>query len=479
MKYLLTLDAGTSNSRAVITDKSGTLIAISEISFLSHFPNQGWIEQNPKDLWETQLECIIKVMQKAGLTPSDLAAIGITNQRETTIIWDRETGKPIWNAIVWNDRRTKDECTALKTKYEKIVQKKTGLFIESYFSASKIAWILNKVDGSKKKAKDGKLCFGTVNTWLLWHLTKGKVFATDVSNASRTLLFNIHTLKWDQELLDIFDIPKEILPEVRSSSETYGYSDLFSNGTLVPISSMIGDQQAALYGHGCIHKGDLQCTYGTACSLMMNIGDTPINKSKKLLTTIAWQRKGEKPIYALEGIVYSAGSLIQWLRDSLGIIKTASEIEGLAYSVPDSGGTYFVPAINGLSAPYWNDHAKGNILGITSSTNIGHIARASLEGIAYQVTDIVSSMIDATDSAIHNIKCGGGMSRNLFLMQMQSDLLHLSIKRSANVEMTAIGCAFLAGLSRGQDPLGDLLDRMKKNWLIAIKATEIWANGYA
>lgn len=495
MKYILSLDAGTTSSRALLIDHNGEVAAIEQKTFMQHFPEHGWIEHDPNELWATQKEVIRQLLAKSNIPEHDIAAIGIANQRETTIIWEKSTGRPIWNAIVWNDRRTRPQLEKIQREKGELIYEKTGLYVESYFSASKIDWILSNVKGAKERAKNGELLFGTVNTWILWHLTNGKVFATDVVNASRTLLFNLHTHQWDDELLEIFDIPKCMLPKVRSNAEVYGYTsgEIFSKE--LPIASMIGDQQAALFGHACFKKGEVKCTYGTGAFLMVNTGSEQIRSKKGLLTTIGWQENKEPCQYALEGLVYSAGSLVAWLKDHLGIIKSAKEVEGLAYSVPDSGDVYFVPALNGLASPYWNERARGCLFGITSSTNIGHIARASLEGIAFQVADVVESIKQDLDTPINRIKCSGGMSEDIFLMQIQADLLRINLARANSKEMTAKGAAFLAGLTVGfwknHDEIASLWksDRkftpqmqesdvqcMKARWNKAVKLTTMWAH---
>ncbi len=495
MKYILSIDAGTTSSRALLINKAGEIVAIEQKPFTQHYPNHGWIEHNPIELLETQLDVISQLLVKSGVFPQDILAIGMANQRETTIIWEKETGKPIWNAIVWNDTRTADCFPELKEKHEKLVNEKTGLFIESYFSASKIDWILNEVPGSRERAEKGELMFGTVNTWLLWNLTKGAVFATDVTNASRTLLFNIHTLTWDEELLKLFNIPKQLLPKVVSCSEVYGNTNVSIFPSPIPITSMIGDQHASMFGHACFDVGDVKCTYGTGAFMLMNTGPKPIKSSHKLLSTVAW-KIGKKPCeYAIEGLVYSAGSVVTWLKDKLGIIKTAKEIESLAFSVPDSGAVYFVPALTGLASPYWNAQATGTILGIKANTNLGHMARASLEGIAFQVNDVLNAMQKDAGSTIKQIKCGGGMSENIFLMQIQADLLGVNIAKSENEEMTALGAGYLAGLAIGfwkdQEEIRSLwkcgrkftreldqgsIDNMIKHWARAIKLTISWAD---
>lgn len=496
MGYILTLDQGTTSSRALIIDKTSQIIGIQQESFNQHYPNHGSVEHAPTEIWDTQIKMAKLVLETSGISSKEIEAIGIANQRETSLLWDRRTGEPLWNAIVWSDRRTKSRCDSLEEKWEKTVHQKTGLFLESYFSASKIEWLLNKVDPDRKRAKNGEICFGTINTWLLWKLTTGGVFATDIANASRTLLYNIHSLDWDDELLNLFNIPREILPEVKSCSEVYGQTSPGIFETQIPIASMIGDQQASLFGHTCFSPGELKCTYGTGAFLMMNTGSKPIMSNNRLLTTIGYKIGKEEVQYAVEGLVYAAGSVINWLIDSLGIIKTAKEIEGLAYSVPDSGGVYFVPALNGLATPYWNAYAKGTLLGITPSTNIGHILRATLEGIAYQVSDIVELMKEESSQMIPRIKCGGGMSENGFLLQIQADLLGIPIARATHKEMTALGAGYLAGLAVGYwtshselinlwssdrtfEPNMKEGDRalMKKTWKRAIDCTQLWTQG--
>lgn len=494
MEFILSLDAGTSNSRALIVNKQGDVVALEQQAFAQHFPNQGWVEHDPNEIWTVQYDVVRTLLEKTKTNPHEIKAIGITNQRETTIVWERATSKPIWNAIVWNDRRTKDWCEELGNTNNGKIYEKTGLYLESYFSAPKIAWILNNVPGARERALRGELCFGTVDTWLLWNLTKGKVFATDVSNASRTLLFNIHTLTWDQELLDFFQIPKAMLPEVKSSSALYGETALELFTHPIPITAMIGDQQASLFGHGCYEVGDVKCTFGTGSFMMMHTGQTPAVTGHKLLTTIAW-KIGDEPVeYALEGLVYTAGSVVRWLQESMGFIKVPREIEGLAYSVPDTNGVYFVTALSGIASPYWNAHIKGTILGLTPGTNIGHIARATLEGIAHQVTDVLEAMQKDAKKTISFIKCGGGMSENVFLMQVQADYMGVPIARSQGKEITALGAAYLAGLAIGfWKSKKELLSLWKcdrkfepqmdkeqvkiarKKWQFALKCAELWA----
>ncbi len=468
MKYVLSIDAGTTSSRALLIDRQGEIVGIEQESITQHHPNQGWIEHDPEELWETQKSCISQLLSKTSVLLHEISAIGIANQRETTIVWEKATGKPIWNAIVWNDRRTTEMLAPIKAEHERLIRERTGLFVLSYFSASKIAWILNRVEGAFERAEKGELLFGTVNTWLLWKLTNGRHFTTDPVNACRTLLFNIHTMSWDPELLKIFNIPKAMLPEVKSNSEVYGMTDCDIIPYPIPIASMIGDQQAALFGQACFNKGDVKCTYGTGSFLLMNTGQDPINSKHNLLTTLAWKIGANPPEYAIEGLVYSAGSLVSWLIDYLGIIKTPKEIESLAFSVSDNGGIYFVPALNGLASPYWNESVRGTILGISDSTNLGHIARAALEGVAFQVTDVLEAMQKDATSPIRQIKCDGGMSEDLFLMQMQADLIGISLSISALKEMTAVGGAYLAGLAVG---FWQNLDQIKALWRFDRKCT--------
>ena len=448
-KYILALDQGTTSSRAIVFDEHGQAKAISQKEFTQIFPKPGWVEHNPMEIWSSQASVIAEAITTIDINGLNIAAIGITNQRETTIVWDAETGTPVYNAIVWQDRRTSEYCDCLKKDGRTdLIRSKTGLIIDAYFSATKIRWILNNVPGARQKAEEGKLRFGTVDTWLIWMLTRGEVHVTDVSNASRTMLFNIHTLEWDKELLTLFDIPESMMPQVKSSSEVYGYT----KGTLfaheVPIAGIAGDQQAALFGQMCIEPGAVKNTYGTGCFLLMNSGERPIMSSNNLLTTVAW-KIGDKVNYALEGSVFVAGSVVQWLRDGLGIIKSSSEIEQLAASVPDNGGVYFVPALTGLGAPYWDQYAKGSIYGISRGTTAAHLARASLEGIAFQTMDIVNAMQKDADITLKELKVDGGASRNNLLMQFQADILGTSVIRPTVTETTALGAAYLAGLAVG------------------------------
>ena len=461
-KYILALDQGTSSSRAIIFDNQGKIKATSQKEFTQIFPKPGWVEHNPMEIWSSQASVIAEAITSIGINGSNIAGIGITNQRETTIVWDAETGEPVYNAIVWQDRRTSDFCDRLKRQEGLIdtIRSKTGLIIDAYFSATKINWILENIPGARQKAEGGRLRFGTVDTWLVWMLTRGEVHVTDVTNASRTMLFNIHTLEWDKELLELFNIPASMMPQVKSSSEVYGHT----KGTIfayeVPIAGMAGDQQAALFGQMCTEPGSVKNTYGTGCFLLMNSGEKPIISSNNLLTTIAW-KIGDKVNYALEGSIFVAGSVVQWLRDGLGIIRTSKDVEKLATSVPDNGGVYFVPALTGLGAPHWDQHAKGSIYGITRGTTAGHIARAALEGVAFQTMDIVRAMEKDAGCPLKELKVDGGATVNNLMMQFQADILGTSVIRPKVTETTALGAAYLAGLAVGY---WESIDHIKSQW---------------
>jgi glycerol kinase len=461
-QYILALDQGTSSSRAIIFDNQGKIKATSQKEFTQIFPKPGWVEHNPMEIWSSQASVIAEAITSIGINGDNIAAIGITNQRETTIVWDAETGEPVYNAIVWQDRRTSEFCDSLKKKdgLTETIRNKTGLIIDAYFSATKINWILENVPGARQKAQEGKLRFGTVDTWLVWMLTSGEVHVTDVSNASRTMLFNIHTLEWDKELLELFNIPESMMPEVKSSSEVYGYTKGTILACEVPIGGMAGDQQAALFGQMCTEPGSVKNTYGTGCFLLMNSGEKPIMSSNNLLTTVAW-KIGETVNYALEGSIFVAGSVVQWLRDGLGIIRSAKEVEELATSVPDNGGVYFVPALTGLGAPHWDQYAKGSIYGITRGTTAGHIARAALEGIAFQTMDIVQAMEKDAGCPLKELKVDGGATANNLMMQFQADILGTSVIRPQVTETTALGAAYLAGLAVGY---WDSIDHIKSQW---------------
>ncbi len=448
-KYILALDQGTSSSRALVFDHDGNVCSVAQMEFTQHFPQPGWVEHDPMEIWASEAAVIAEAISKIGINGKDIAAIGITNQRETTIVWDAETGKPVHNAIVWQDRRTSAFCDELKARgLTDKIREKTGLIIDAYFSGTKIKWILDNVPGARERAEAGKLRFGTVDSWLVWQLTKGEVHITDVTNASRTMLFNINTLQWDKEMLELLGIPASMLPEVKSSSEVYGHTKTTIFAHEVPIAGIAGDQQAALFGQMCTSPGSVKNTYGTGCFLLMNTGTKPILSKNKLLTTVAW-KIGDTVNYALEGSIFVGGSVVQWLRDGLGIIHSSSEIEALASSVPDNGGVYFVPALTGMGAPYWDQDARGTICGLTRGATAAHIARAALEGIAFQTMDIVSAMEKDAGVKLAELKVDGGASRNNLLMQFQSDVLGASVVRPKITETTGMGAAYLAGLAVG------------------------------
>ena len=448
-EYILSIDAGTTSSRAIIFDKKGKTIGVSQHEFTQFFPKQGWVEHDALEIWNTQLKAIKEVLQKTNINASQINALGITNQRETTLLWDRNTGIPVHKAIVWQDRRTANICNSiLKKGKADLFYEKTGLILDSYFSGTKIKWILDQDSDLRKKAENGEIIFGTIDSWLIWNLTGRKVHVTDVTNASRTLLFNIHSLKWDSELLEILDIPKKILPKIVSCSEKIAYTKkgLFEDKIL--ISGIAGDQQAALFGQMCINPGDVKNTYGTGCFCIMNTGDKPVKSKNKMLTTIGY-RINNKTHYALEGSVFVAGAAVQWLRDQLGIISSASEIESLAKTVKNSGGVTFIPALAGLAAPYWDPHATGTIMGITRGTQKGHIARATLEAIAMRTKEIITAMEKDAKFKFKSLKVDGGASNNSLLMQIQSNLLGVNVIRPKTTETTALGAAFFAGLASG------------------------------
>ncbi|MDD5139651.1 MAG: glycerol kinase GlpK [Verrucomicrobiales bacterium] len=447
MKHILALDQGTTSSRAIVFDHGGRIVSAAQREFRQIFPQPGRVEHNAQEIWATQLTVARQALRKAGLTAKDIAAIGITNQRETAVVWDRATGKPICNAIVWQDRRTSPACDRLKARsLAPLIRRKTGLVIDAYFSATKLQWILNHVPGAKKRALAGELAFGTIDSWLVWNLTNGRCHITDASNASRTMLFNIHTGAWDDELLRLFDVPRAILPDVRSSSEVYGETNLL--GGAIPIAGIAGDQQAALFGQVCTRPGMVKNTYGTGCFLLMHTGGKPIASKNNLLTTVAW-RIGDRTEYALEGSIFIAGAVVQWLRDGLGIIKSSGEIEALAAQVPDNGGVYLVPAFAGLGAPHWDAYARGLIIGLTRGTMRAHIARAALEGIAYQVADVLHVMENDAGIKLKELRVDGGACANNLLMQFQADLLGVPVVRPRVTETTSLGAAYLAGLGVG------------------------------
>ncbi|HYU08126.1 MAG TPA: glycerol kinase GlpK [Gemmatimonadales bacterium] len=441
MKYILALDQGTTSSRAIVFDHSGNVVASAQREFRQIFPKPGWVEHDAKEIWATQLHTASEVIGKARLTAADIAAIGITNQRETTVVWDRDSGEPIHHAIVWQDRRTAAACDRLKArKLEPMIKRKTGLVVDAYFSGTKLAWLLKNV------RKTGRLAFGTIDTWLVWNLTGGRVHVTDPSNASRTMLFNVRTGEWDDELLKLFGVPRSVLPEVRSSSEVYGETTLF--GGRIPIAGIAGDQQAALFGQACTEPGMVKNTYGTGCFMLMNTGTKPIASKNNLLTTVAW-RIGKRTEYALEGSIFIAGAVVQWLRDGLGIIKSSSEVEALASQVTDPEGVYLVPAFAGLGAPHWDQYARGLVAGVTRGTTAAHIARAALEGIAFQVADALRAMEADAKIKLKELRVDGGASANNLLMQFQSNLLAVPVVRPKVTETTALGAAYLAGLAVG------------------------------
>ncbi len=447
MKYILAIDAGTTSSRAIIFDKKGQQMGMGQHEFPQYFPKESWVEHRPIEIWETQIKALEDALSEAHLQWEDIAAIGITNQRETTVIWDLKTGEPVYNAIVWQDRRTASICEQLSA-HKTVVQAKTGLVLDAYFSGTKIKWILDQDPQLRKRAEAGELAFGTVDSWLIWKLTDGKVHVTDVTNASRTLLFNIHTLEWDDELLSLLNIPKALLPKVVSSSERVGTTSKEIIGAEIPISGIAGDQQAALFGQLCLRPGDVKNTYGTGCFCIMNTGNQPVVSQNKMLTTIGWQINGEVT-YALEGSVFIAGALIQWLRDQMQIISSAPEVEALAKTVPTNGGITFIPALSGLGAPYWDPEATGAIMGITRGTEKGHIARAALEAIALRSRDIILEMQKDAQVDFTSLKVDGGASNNDLLMQIQADLLQKTVVRPDTTETTALGAAFFAGLAEG------------------------------
>lgn len=462
-KYILALDQGTTSSRAIVFDHDGKICSVAQKEFTQYFPKPGWVEHNPNEIWSSQASVIAESISAIDINGLDIAGIGITNQRETTIVWDVDTEEPIYNAIVWQDRRTADYCDKLKAEgLIDTIREKTGLIIDAYFSGTKIKWILDNVPGARQRAEQGKLRFGNVDSWLVWRLTRGEVHVTDVTNASRTMLFNINTLKWDADLLKLLDIPVSMLPEVKTSSEVYGHTKTTIFAHEVPISGIAGDQQAALFGQMCIEPGAIKNTYGTGCFVMLNTGEKPVKSENNLLTTIAW-KIGDKINYALEGSIYVGGSVVQWLRDGLCCIKSSSEIEELAASVPDSGGVFFVPALTGLAAPYWDQHARGTIIGITRGTTTAHIARAALDGIAFQTYDIARAMAKDMGAPLTELKVDGGASRNNLLMQYQANLLGIKVVRPKITETTALGAAYLAGLAVG---FWKDLEEIKQQWQV-------------
>lgn len=462
-QYILSLDQGTSSSRAIVFNQTGSICSVAQREFEQIFPRSGWVEHDPHQIWASQASVIAEAISKIDINGKNIAAIGITNQRETTVVWDIDTDLPVYNAIVWQDRRTADYCDTLRDEgMVEMIRKKTGLILDAYFSATKVKWILDNVPGARARADAGKLRFGTVDSWLVWRLTRGEVHVTDVSNASRTMLFNIHTLQWDKELLELFDIPESMMPAVKSSSEIYGYTTTTLFAHKVPISGIAGDQQAALFGQMCVEPGAVKNTYGTGCFLLMNSGNVPIESQNKLLTTIAW-KIGDEVTYALEGSIFVGGSVVQWLRDGLKCISSSADVEALAASVPDTDGVYFVPALTGLGAPYWDQYARGAISGISRGTTTAHIARAALEGIAYQTYDIVKAMQRDSNLPVTSLKVDGGASRNNLLMQFQSDILSTQVLRPKITETTALGAAYLAGLGVGY---WKSIDEIRAQWQV-------------
>ncbi|MET2986470.1 glycerol kinase GlpK [Aureibaculum conchae] len=492
-KYILALDQGTTSSRAIVFDKKGSIISVAQKEFTQHFPKPGWVEHDPTEIWSTQAGVAAEAIAKKGLNVENIAAIGITNQRETVVVWDKNTGQPIYNAIVWQDKRTSNYCDELKEQGKAdMIRQKTGLVIDSYFSGTKVKWILDNVDGAREKAENGDLIMGTIDTWLIWNFTKGNQHVTDVSNASRTLLFNLNTMEWDDELLEMLTIPKSMLPEVKQSSEIYGHTQSTFYDTKIPISGIAGDQQAALFGQMCTKPGMVKNTYGTGCFMLMNIGEKPTVSKNNLLTTVAWKING-KTSYALEGSIFIAGAVVQWLRDSLKIIRNSGDVEKLAESVESSDGVYFVPAFAGLGAPHWNQHAQGTIFGLTRGSTDAHIARAALESIAYQTMDILKAMEADSGISIKELRVDGGATVNNMLMQFQADVLNTITVRPKVVETTAMGAAFLAGLAVGywenSEEIQEIwqtdkhfspkterkeIEKDIKGWYRAIDALEYW-----
>lgn len=494
-QYVLALDQGTTSSRAMLFDRNGNVVSMAQKEFQQIYPQPGWVEHDPQEIWSTQAGVAAEAVTRAGMNGTSIAAIGITNQRETTVVWDRETGHPVYNAIVWQDRRTAEFCDQLKAQgLEAKFRAKTGLPIDSYFSATKIRWILDNVDGAREKAKQGRLAFGTVDSWLVWNFTRHELHITDVTNASRTMLFNIHTLQWDDELLDALDIPRSMLPEVRPSSEVYGPTKTTVFASKIPLAGIAGDQHAALFGQMCTETGMVKNTYGTGCFLVMNTGDKPIESRNNLVTTIAWQI-GDEINYALEGSIFIGGAVVQWLRDGLGIIASASEIESLARGVPHCDGVYLVPAFAGLGAPHWNARARGTLFGVTRGTNSSHIARAALDSIAYQSLDVLKAMEADSGIKIAELRVDGGACANNLLMQFQADILGVDAVRPQVAETTALGAAYLAGLAVGYwKDIGELKQQWKlerrftpsmqprdvdvclAGWQRAVNAAKAWAD---
>lgn len=493
-KYILALDQGTTSSRAVVFDKKGNIVSVAQKEFTQYFPQPGWVEHDPLEIWSSQAGMAAEATSKKGIYGANIAAIGITNQRETVVVWDKKTGQPVYNAIVWQDKRTANYCDELKTQGKsQLIREKTGLVIDSYFSGTKVKWILDHVEGARQRAEAGDLLLGTIDSWLIWNMTQGTLHVTDVTNASRTLLFNINTLEWDDELLDLFTIPKSMLPQVKESSEIYGHTTPNFFAVKIPIAGIAGDQQAALFGQMCTNPGMVKNTYGTGCFMLMNIGEQPIVSENNLLTTIAWKIKG-KTHYALEGSIFIAGAVVQWLRDSLKIIKKSSDIENLAGSVSSSEGVYFVPAFAGLGAPYWDQHAQGTIFGLTRGSTDAHIARAAVESIAFQTMDVLKAMEADSKISIKELRVDGGATVNNMLMQFQADVLNTVTIRPKVVETTVMGAAYLAGLAVGYwENLEEIqeiwqtdvhfnptsqreeIDQNIEGWYRAVKSLQYWS----
>jgi glycerol kinase len=494
-QYILALDQGTTSSRAILFDRQGRIVAQAQKEFTQLFPQPGWVEHDPLEIWATQAGVAAEATVKAGQNGRSIAAIGITNQRETTIVWERRSGRPVYNAIVWQDRRTAAYCDQLRVEgREALIRQKTGLLLDAYFSASKVRWILENVPGARAQAEAGELAFGTVDSWLIWNFTQGELHLTDVSNASRTMLLNIHTLQWDEELLRLFDIPRSMLPQVRASSEVYGHTKTTVFASKIPLAGIAGDQQAALFGQQCVMPGLVKNTYGTGCFMLMNIGPEPRLSQHQLLTTVAWQLGGQGTQYALEGSIFMAGAVVQWLRDQLGIIRSAAEVEGLARQVDSAGGVYFVPAFAGLGAPHWDQHARGSVFGLTRASTAAHLARAAVEAIAYQTTDVLRAMEADAGLPIRELRVDGGAAANDLLMQLQADMLGSRVLRPRLLETTALGAAYLAGLAvcywNGLDELRELnpvdsafepqaeraaIEAGLRGWQRAVRAVRAWA----
>ena len=494
-KFILALDQGTTSSRAILFDQSGSIVSTAQKEFRQIYPKPGWVEHDAQEIWSTQAGVAAEAISKKGFNGNNLAAIGITNQRETTVVWDRETGDPVYNAIVWQDRRTAEFCDELKEQgLAAKIQEKTGLVLDAYFSGTKVKWILDNVEGVRERAEAGKLAFGTIDSWLIWNLTRGELHITDVTNASRTLLFNINTMEWDDEMLEIMDVPKSMLPEVKQSSELYGRTKTTIFASKVPIAGIAGDQQAALFGQMCNKEGMVKNTYGTGCFMLMNVGNKPVPSKNNLLSTVAWKVNGETS-YALEGSIFIAGAVVQWLRDEMGIINKSSDVEALADSVEHADGVYLVPAFAGLGAPYWDQYARGTIVGMTRGTGKAHIARAALDSICYQTLDVLSAMNADSGIDIRELRVDGGATVNNLMMQFQSDILQVPVVRPKVTETTALGAAYLAGLAVGYWPDMESISKqwqvdkkfepamdkndvetLTKGWKRAIKAARAWSS---